>query len=145
MRISRYRLGKTLTWLGILAWAPFILLTIGRYSPPILPFLVVHLIGILGGAWIKRTDPQAGIGNSLAGKSLPRRIGSILILIGVAVWVVYFAIGNFTSVEVSLTPFLVLHLSAVVPGLLLRLGLFDWVRIDSIKTRQADEPSSSLD
>ena len=145
MRISRYRLGKTLTWLGILAWVPFILLTIGRYSPPILPFLVVHLIGILGGAWIKRSDPQAVKGNSLAGKSLPRRVGGIMILIGVAVWVPYFIFKNFTAVDVSVAPFLVLHLGAVVPGLLLRLGLLDWVRIDSFRRRQADEPSQSID
>ncbi len=145
MGISKYALGKTLTWLGILAWVPFILLTIGRYSPPILPFLVVHLIGILGGAWIKRTDSQTAPPNSFAGKSPSRKLGTLMILLGVGVWVVYFTIKNFTPVDVILTPFLILHLSAVVPGLLLRLGLFDWVRIDSFKRRQADEPSSSLD
>jgi hypothetical protein len=143
--MSRYALGKTLTWLGILVWVPFILLTIGKYSPPILPFLVVHLIGILGGAWIKRTNSPVENANSLAGKSPARRIGSILILLGVAVRVIYFTIKNFTAMEVSLAPFLILQLSAVVPGLMLRLGLFDWVRIGGFKRRQADEPTPSLD
>lgn len=145
MRISRYALSKILTWLGVLAWLPYIVLTIGRYSPPILPFLVVHLIGILGGAWIKRTDPEAMKRSSLAGKSRSRKFGSILILIGVAFWVPYFALRNFTDLDVSITPFLALHLTAVVPGLLLRLGLFDWVRNNGFKSRQADEPAPSLD
>lgn len=145
MRISRYAIGRAFTWLGILAWVPFILLTIGRYSPPILPFLVIHLIGILGGAWIKRTDPERGNGASLAGKSLSRRLGSVLILLGVAVWVPYFIFKNFAATEVSLAPFLILHLSAVVPGLLLRLGLFDWLRIEGFKRRQTDEPTPSLE
>jgi hypothetical protein len=126
-------------------WVPFILLTIGKYSPPIIPFLVVHLISILGGAWIKRTNSPVVNANSLAGKSPARRIGSILILLGVAVRVIYFTIKYFTAMEVSLAPFLILQLSAVVPGLMLRLGLFDWVRIDGFKRRQADEPTPSLD
>jgi hypothetical protein len=106
---------------------------------------VVHLIGILGGAWIKRTNSQAAIPNSFLGESPSRKLGSILILLGVAVWVFYFTLKNFTAVEVSLAPFLVLRLSAVVPGLMLRLGLFDWVRIGGFKRRQADEPTPSFD
>jgi len=145
MQLSKYALGKTLTWLGILAWVPFILLTIGRYSPPILPFLVVHLIGILGGAWIKRSDSQATTPNSFVGKSTSRKLGTILILLGVGVWVVYFTLKNYTAVEVSLAPFLVLRLSAVVPGFMLRLGLFDWVRINGFNRWQADKRTPSSD
>ena len=143
--INRRVLGKTLTWLGILDWIPFILLTIGRNSPPILPFLAVHLMGILAGAWLKSTDSKEPKGKALAGRSPASRLGSVLIMIGIAVWLPYFAWMNSASVTVSLTPFLAIHLSAVIPGLLLRLGVLDRVRTEAFKSRRADEPTQSTD
>jgi hypothetical protein len=145
MRISRYALGRTLTWLGILAWVPYIVLTIGGFAPSILPFLAVHLTGILGGMWIKRLDKGAGDANVGAGRPLRRRIGSILVLIGIAVWAPYFVFKNFTALQVTLAPFLTLHLGAVLTGLLLRLGLLDWVRVDNFRRRPADKPSPYFD
>lgn len=145
MEITKHTFGKALTLLGVLAWVPLLLLTFGGYSPSILPFLAVHLIGILGGVWFKRTEQGGGASISLTGKSLSRKLGSYLVLIGAAVWIPFIAINNLTVAEVSLAPFVTLHLSAVVPGILLRLGLFDRVRNTGFRRRKADEPSPSLD
>lgn len=145
MRLSRYGFGKTLTWLGILAWAPYAVLTIGGESPPFLPYLAAHLLAILGGAWIRRRDPAARHRNSLAGKTRARKIGSLLTLMGAAVWVPYFIVKDFTSLQVDLAPFLLLHLGGVVPGLLLRVGLLDWVRTKGTEGPPVGEPTPSLD
>lgn len=145
MRISRSALGRTLTGLGILAWVPYAVLTIGGSTPSILPFLAVHLTGILGGLWIKRMDRGMVDGNSWAPRLARRRMGSILVLIGIAVWVPYFILKDLTAQQVNSAPFIVLHLSAVITGLVLRLGLLDSVRIDSFRRRRADDPSPQGD
>ncbi|MFQ5945593.1 MAG: hypothetical protein ACE5NC_05005 [Anaerolineae bacterium] len=55
---------------------------------------------------------------------LRRRIGGILIAGGVLAWVPYFALQLDPSQDVPLLPFLIVHLSGVIPGsLLLGRGL----------------------
>jgi len=145
IRISRRALGKTFTGLGILVWVPYGVLTIGGSTPSILPFLAVHLAGILGGLWIKRMDHGVVKENPMVPSLSRRRIGSILMIIALAVWVPYFILKDLTVQQVNSAPFIVVHVSAALSGLLLRLGLLDWVRIDSFRRRRADEPSPQGD
>ena len=47
-------LGRVLIWIGILAWVPyFYLKVIAQGHPPLLPFLIVHLIGVLSGGALR--------------------------------------------------------------------------------------------
>ena len=117
-RISKRAIGRALIWIGVLAWVPYILLTIGNVSPPILPFLSIHLLGILGGSWIKRSSPTGS--EASAGW---KKLGTLLTLVGIGVWIPYVALTEFTTLSPSLVPFLGIHLVAVVPGLAIRLGI----------------------
>lgn len=46
--LARYRLGVFLIWVGVLSWAPFILLRIAGQKPSPLWFLPFHLLGVIG-------------------------------------------------------------------------------------------------
>jgi hypothetical protein len=46
-------LGRALIALGVLAWVPYFgLKWFTEVDPPMAPFLVLHLIGVIGGGWI---------------------------------------------------------------------------------------------
>jgi len=52
--MEKKMLGRVLIWMGVLAWMPyFYLKLIAGTQPPLLPFLIVHLIGVLGGGALK--------------------------------------------------------------------------------------------
>lgn len=44
--LIRYRLGTALIWLGVLTWAPFILLRIAGEKPSLFLYLAFHLAGV---------------------------------------------------------------------------------------------------
>jgi hypothetical protein len=47
------RIGPALVALGVLAWVPYFgLHLLTELEPPMLPFLIVHLIGVIGGGWM---------------------------------------------------------------------------------------------
>ena len=48
--------------------------------------------------------------------------GRALILLGVSAWIPYFVLKYLAQDEVSFAPFLVIHLSGVIPGALLARG-----------------------
>ncbi|MFQ6135535.1 MAG: hypothetical protein ACE5KU_06975 [Nitrososphaerales archaeon] len=48
------RLGMLLIWIGVAAWAPYFALMAFGYAQPVLPFLTVHLSGVIPGALIKQ-------------------------------------------------------------------------------------------
>jgi hypothetical protein len=46
-------LGRGLIALGVLAWVPYFgLRWFTEVDPPLAPFLVAHLIGVIGGGWM---------------------------------------------------------------------------------------------
>jgi hypothetical protein len=54
-RDRRRILGRILIWIGVLAWAPFAWLKFHRHADPeMLPFLAVHLSGVIPGALLIR-------------------------------------------------------------------------------------------
>lgn len=51
--LTKTRLGRLLITMGVLAWVPYFgLQFFTDLEPPMLPFLVVHLIGVIGGGWL---------------------------------------------------------------------------------------------
>jgi hypothetical protein len=83
--LVRYRLGIVLIWLGVLTWAPFILLRIAGEKPSLFWYLPFHLIGVIGGARL-RSVARRELGISPEPKNIWRILGHGLILTGVAVW-----------------------------------------------------------
>ena len=63
-----------------------------------------------------------------------KKLATALIVVGVAVWIPYFALKFLLGREPSIDLFLAVHLSGVVPGALLRrwdLILLGWRRLRS--------------
>ncbi|MBI4236209.1 MAG: hypothetical protein HY688_02480 [Chloroflexi bacterium] len=109
--MDRYQWGTLLIMLGVLVWLPFVVLLVRGDDPPFFLFLPLHLAGVLTGAYLRRGRrghvPRV------------RRVGNILIIVGVAAWVPYFglkALGN----DPEALFFLPFHLAGVIPGVLLR-------------------------
>lgn len=53
MAARRRTWGTLLIWLGVFAWAPFLILLVNGQQVSIFPFLAAHLAGVLGGAWLR--------------------------------------------------------------------------------------------
>lgn len=51
--LMRYRLGSVFIWLGVLVWAPFILLRIMDEQPSMSLYLPLHLLGVVGGSRLR--------------------------------------------------------------------------------------------
>jgi hypothetical protein len=67
----RRTLGRILIWLGVLAWVPYAWLKYLRQADPaLLPFLALHLAGVIPGVvltrwrWQGRSRPAAGSGSA---------------------------------------------------------------------------------
>ena len=120
MQISREQIGRTLIWLGVLTWVPYILLTIAGKSLPILPFLTVHLAGVIGGTKLRRRNISGSSEQSRSITPLQRRISNALLLIGIITWGVYFLMKSSLGEQVEIMPFLIIHLSGIFGGILLR-------------------------
>ena len=119
MQFNQKKIGNVAVMMGVVAWVPFIFLVASGQEPPIYPFLAVHLIGVISGA---RLRAQA---NSTAAGKKPRRaiIGRILIILGVLAWAPYLYQTEVLGHAVEMRPFLVLHLTGVLGGLLLILSV----------------------
>lgn len=119
MRFNLKTMGNILVIMGVLAWVPFIFLVANGQEPPIYPFLVFHLIGVIGGTRLRvRANPVA------AGKK-PRRaiFGRILIILGVLAWAPYLYQTEVLGQSIEMRPFLVMHLTGVLGGILLILSV----------------------
>ena len=51
--LNPQKMGTILIWLGVAAWLPFLYLLAAGQNPSIYPYLIVHLIGIIGGTRLK--------------------------------------------------------------------------------------------
>ena len=116
--LARYRLGSALIWMGVLTWAPYILLRVtGQDTSPFL-FLPFHLIGVVGGSRL-RSYARKEMGISKAGKNYIRLIGHIMIWVGVSVWLPYFYVKLVAHAPVAVMNYLPYHLIGVLGGVLL--------------------------
>lgn len=118
--VSRYRLGTVLVWIGVLAWAPFILLRAFGEKPPFLFFLPFHLIGVIGGSRL-RSIARRELGLSPPKRNLLHMAGHGMILLGIAVWVPYLYAKLVSGQPVEVMGYLPFHLAGVLGGVLLHV------------------------
>jgi hypothetical protein len=113
--LSRYRLGTALVWLGVLTWAPFMLLRMAGETPSLLWFLLFHLVGVVGGSRL-RSVARKEMGVDPPKKNLLARAGHAMSFLGILVWVPYFYLKVIAQQPVDVSQFLPYHLTGVLGG-----------------------------
>jgi hypothetical protein len=117
---SQKRIANLLILLGVLAWLPYFYLLGRGNSPSIFPFLLLHLSGVVPGAWLRfRSDPPKERSSGLIRKRLAR----MLILVGLLAWAPYVYLTRVTGMETAIGPFLAVHLTGVLGGSALRISV----------------------
>lgn len=120
----RYRLGSVFIWLGVLVWAPFIVLRIAGEQPSMSLYLPLHLLGVMGGARL-RAFARRELGMAKPQKTRLQMIGHGLAWAGILVWAPYYywkAIGQ----SVNVMDYLPYHLVGIFGGMAL-LAIDYWV------------------
>lgn len=107
-------MGRILVGLGVAVWPVWGSLYVAGSAPSVAAALVAHLVLVIPGGMLIR---RAGGGSP---PSVRKRAGSLLILFGIIAWAPYFFVTEVSGTEISSFPFLIWHLSGVVPGALLR-------------------------
>jgi hypothetical protein len=118
-KISNKTVGKILIWIGVFAWMPYIVLVIKGIEISIWPFLIIHLVGSIGGG--KLHGPLAE-DELIIGKRR-RKASKILIYVGVMAWLPYIYLNDVLGQDVLITPYLIVHLTGVISGVLARLSV----------------------
>lgn len=122
---NRRIVGQSLIWLGVSAWAPFLYFVSNDPPVSIFPFLAAHLIGVLGGAWLRSSaDYMEGL-DKLRAQHRQRWlfVSRIMIYLGVLAWAPYFYLEKVVGQDVELGPFLAVHLIGVLGGAALRVSI----------------------
>lgn len=117
--------GMLLIWLGVSAWAPFLVLIANGQEVSIFPFLAAHLTGVLGGAWLRASaDRMEGLHRVRDRRGQRRKLASrVLIYLGVLAWAPYFYLERVIGQDVDIFPFLAVHLTGVLGGAALRASV----------------------
>ena len=117
---DRRRLGTILLWLGVSAWLPFIFLLATGQNPPIYPFLVVHLTGVIGGTRLRALEREV---NSTQKRHKRQVVGRILIFVGVLAWMPYLYQKDILAKSIEIVPYLSVHLAGVLGGIALLISV----------------------
>lgn len=112
-------MGNLLILIGVLAWLPYYFLLSQGGTPSILPFLAVHLAGVLSGGWLRSREMDTRSEHGRSRKIIAR----ILIILGILAWAPYYYLTIIQGVDQSITPFLIAHLVGVLGGSAVRLSL----------------------
>jgi len=115
--LMRYRLGRVFIWLGVLVWAPFILLRIMGEQPSMSLYLPLHLLGVMGGSRL-RAFARKELGMPKPKKTRLQMVGHGLIWAGILVWAPYYYL-KVTGQPVELMDYLPFHLIGVLGGVVL--------------------------
>jgi hypothetical protein len=116
--LMRYRAGNLLVWLGVLVWAPFILLRIMGEQPSMSLYLPLHLLGVMGGSRL-RAFARKELGMPTPKKTRLQMLGHGLVWVGVLVWVPYYHLKVVAKQSVDLMDYLPYHLLGVLGGVAL--------------------------
>ena len=118
--LNPQKLGTIFIWMGVAAWLPFLyLLAVGQH-PSIYPFLIVHLVGILGGSRVKALAKKDKTPHKRHKRQV---IGRIMIILGVLVWLPYLYQKEFLDMTVEIRPYLSVHLFGVLGGIALLVSV----------------------
>ena len=130
--LMRYRLGIVLIWIGVLTWAPFIVMRANGIYPSIFWFLPFHLTGVIGGSRL-RTAARREMGQEAPKKNTFRSIGHMLVFLAISVWGVYFYLKLALGKPVEVSDFLPYHLTGIFSGIaFLGLGYISNKRKESL-------------
>jgi hypothetical protein len=110
----RYRLGSVFIWLGVLVWAPFIILRIMGEQPSMSLYLPLHLLGVMGGSRL-RAFARKELGMPKPQKTRLQLLGHGVIWAGILVWAPYYYL-KVVGQPVDLMDYLPLHLVGVFGG-----------------------------
>lgn len=116
--LIRYRLGSVFIWLGVLVWAPFIVLRIKGEQPPMSLYLPFHLLGVIGGSRL-RAFARKELGLPKPQKTRLQLLGHGLIWSGILVWVPYYYFKVVVGQPVDVMDYLPYHLTGILIGVLL--------------------------
>ncbi|MDX1599999.1 MAG: hypothetical protein R3191_00640 [Anaerolineales bacterium] len=120
-RSSQQRLAWILITIGVLAWAPYFYALAEGATPNILPYLGVHLAGVLSGAWLRsRSSPVREDDGS---GSRRRRLATVLVILGVLAWAPYFYLNEIAHQSQPVGPYLTAHLIGVLGGSAMRISV----------------------
>jgi len=114
--LMRYRLGIVLIWIGVLTWAPFIVMRANGVNPSIFWFLPFHLTGVVGGSRL-RAAARREMGDEAPKKNAFRSIGHLLVFLAISVWGVYFYLKLALGKPVEVSDFLPYHLTGIFSGI----------------------------
>jgi phosphatidylglycerophosphate synthase len=136
--LDTQKIGEVLLIMGVLAWAPFLILVAMGEEPSIYPFLAVHLTGVIGGSRLR----ARGKDGETKQRSRRQVTGKILILLGVLAWAPYLYQKDILGEPVEIGLFLAAHLTGVLTGiaLLLSVALQNYLQ----KSRQSALPKESM-
>ena len=106
-------LGRALVAAGVAIWPVWGTLFLLDRAPHVALAIGAHLALVIPGGMILRAHrPEAHR------RARGRRLGEVLILLGVLAWAPYFVLSR--DGEIASWPFLAAHLSGVIPGAVLR-------------------------
>ena len=114
--LTRYRLGNALIWLGVLTWAPFIVLRFAGDRPSLFWYLPFHLAGVIGGSRL-RAYARREMGMLLPQKNRLQMLGHGLVFAGILVWAPYFYMKFVAQQPVEAMDYLPYHLTGVLSGI----------------------------
>jgi hypothetical protein len=118
VKTNKSNLSKVLIFLGVSVWVVyFTLLFIGRH-PSLYIFLPIHLTFIFTGVKLRKS---AGEGQKKEKSEKLKNTSEILLAIGMAAWFPYFYIHYYYEIDVNHLPFMILHLSAMLSGGVLKM------------------------
>lgn len=124
---ARTRVSTLLIAMGVLAWAPYFYGLAQGGDPLLLPYLMVHLTGVLSGAWLRRRAARGTARSRTRGRITAART---LVILGILAWAPYFYLTRVAALEQPIGPFLAAHLIGVLGGAALRLSVTveNWIR-----------------
>ena len=109
------KFGTIFIIIGVLVWIPYFVLRINGGSPSLLVYLPFHLLGVIGGARMRKTaNEQLGI--PIEKRRGYKRIAHYLVIASLLVWIPYYAL-KFSGRPVELAPFLTVHLVGILGGI----------------------------
>lgn len=116
--LTRYRLGNALIWLGVLVWAPFILLRIMGEQPSMSLYLPLHLLGVMGGSRL-RASARKELGLPKPQKTRLQMVGHGLVWAGVLIWAPYYYLKVIAKQPAVVMDYLPYHLIGMLSGVVL--------------------------
>ena len=130
--LMRYRFGIVLIWLGVLVWAPFIVLRIAGAQPSMSWYLPLHLFGVMGGSRL-RAFARKELGILPPKKSRLRLLGHGLTIAGTLVWAPYYYLKVVAEKPVDVMNYLPYHLTGVLGGITLLVISYLISRRDNVR------------